>query len=123
MSSAIAVDFDGVIHSYDRGWLDGTIYGDEVPGAFDSLRKLMIERPVFIFTARNPESVAMWMQARGGFRVQLDTPDLLFWDNLGVLLITNRKLPASIYLDDRGVKFRSWDQALDDIGSVTEEQA
>src|SRR5690606_42044179 len=37
----VAVDFDGVIHAYSRGWQDGSIYDEPVPGAVDGLRQLM----------------------------------------------------------------------------------
>lgn len=34
----------------------------------------------------------------------------------GVLLVTNRKLPAIAYIDDRAVRFTDWDQALREVG-------
>ena len=36
----IAVDFDGVIHGYSKGWQDGTIYDPPVPGVVRSLDRL-----------------------------------------------------------------------------------
>ncbi|MGP4092983.1 hypothetical protein [Nonomuraea sp. KM90] len=40
---------------------------------------------------------------------------LTFWTRRDALLITNRKPPAVAYLDDRGVRFTSWGQALRDL--------
>ena len=115
----IAVDFDGVIHAYTRGWHDGTIYDQPVPGAIDALRELTADHAVFVFTSREPEQVMPWLE-RYGFDVALDgDPDVQFWNHKGQILVTNRKLPATVYLDDRAVRFRDWDQALTDVRAVT----
>lgn len=106
----IAVDFDGVIHAYSRGWADGSIYDPPLPGALDGLRRLLELDAVFVFTTRDIGQVATWLLGHG-FNVRLghDGP---FWNERGPLLVTNRKLAATAYLDDRAVKFIDWDQAL-----------
>lgn len=43
---------------------------------------------------------------------------LTFWDAQGQILVTNRKLPAIAYIDDRAVRFLDWDQALADTLGV-----
>jgi hypothetical protein len=129
----IAVDFDGVIHQYSRGWQDGTIYDPPMPGALDGLHQLLEQDAVFIFTTREPEQVMPWLE-RWGFDVSIDdrcgvcpngTPNictackgsglLTFWNERGQLLVTNRKLAATAYLDDRAVRFTNWAQALTDL--------
>ncbi|MCI3240263.1 hypothetical protein [Streptomyces spinosisporus] len=109
----IAVDFDGVIHAYSRGWGDGTIYDPPMPGALDGLRQLMEADSVFVHTTRDPIQVADWLSMRGFIcRTEHDGP---FWNVRGQLLVTNRKLAANHYLDDRAVRFVDWDQALTDL--------
>ncbi|WP_405925453.1 hypothetical protein [Streptomyces sp. NBC_00035] len=111
----IAVDFDGVIHAYRKGWQDGTIYDPPMPGALDGLRTLMAADAVFIFTTRDISQVASWLLERGfSVRVGHDGP---FWNERGRLLITNQKLAATAYLDDRAVRFENWDQALAVLGA------
>jgi hypothetical protein len=34
-----------------------------------------------------------------------------------VLLVTDRKLPAIAYVDDRAVRFHDWEQAMADIAT------
>jgi hypothetical protein len=116
----IAVDFDGVIHKYSRGWGNGDIYDDPMPGAFMSLEILMHKEPVFIHTARSPRKVADWIEEKSGYNIECTTRHPRkwygvrehFWNRKGILLVTNRKYPATTYVDDRGYRFTSWDAEI-----------
>jgi hypothetical protein len=115
--STVAVDFDGVVHAYSKGWSDGTIYDEPLPGAFDALRSLMERYAVFIFTTRDVASVADWISDHSGIRTtNLEPPK--FWNGRNELLVTNRKYPAIAYIDDRGIRFESWTQALADLAKI-----
>ena len=125
--TTIAVDFDGVIHAYSKGWSDGTIYDDPVPGSIASLEALTRAGfSVFIHTTRNAELVAGWLRKRG---LSAMSDDELaangesvgkFWNNTDKILVTDRKLPAIAYIDDRAIRFQSWDQAFDDLKKYEE---
>jgi hypothetical protein len=108
----IAVDFDGVIHAYTKGWHDGTIYDELMPGATSGLLHLMQDYAVFIFTTRDCLQVAQWTQERTGIPtgVMLDDPDYPFWNGRTSILVTNLKYAAVAYIDDRAYKFADWDQ-------------
>lgn len=146
----LAIDFDGVIHTYERGWSDGSIYGDLMPGAADALRELMEHDAVFVHTTRDPEQVVPWLVCRDipatpddrcescdGRRVEkpvrrrklpMQAPEpcsacdgsgrIRFWARRGQLLVTNRKLPANAYVDDRAVRFADWTSTMRDLGRL-----
>jgi hypothetical protein len=115
---AVAVDFDGVIHAYSEGWKDGTIYDVPMGGAVEGLQKLMEFFAVFVHTTRQPYPVAQWLEEHGipAF-VELESAGRPreFWDEQGRVLVTNRKLPAFVYIDDRAIRSLDWDQALADV--------
>ena len=122
MPKTIAVDFDGVIHAYSKGWQDGTIYDPPLPGALEALATLMATHAVFIHTTRDPGAVAGWL-GEHGFDTLIDIdgpthPKREFWNDQGVLLVTDRKLPAVAYIDDRGIRFHNWQQALTDLADA-----
>ena len=96
--STIAVDFDGVIHGYSKGWHDGTIYDPPVPGAIDALCELMLDYAVFVHTSRDVGQVAGWLTGTAGLDAIADDGRAQFWNERGCLLVTNRKLPAVAYI-------------------------
>jgi len=112
---SIAVDFDGVIHRYSKGWHDGTIYDEPMEGAREALARIHRRYRVVIFTTRvNPDlhggeqqmgRIQEWL-ARHGFRLGEHYDE-----------ITHVKVPALAYIDDRALHFIDWTQALDELGS------
>jgi hypothetical protein len=104
MKGVIAVDFDGVIHSYVSGWTGPVPVDPPVLGARDAIatiRALGFE--VHVFSCR-----ALTTEGRDGIRGWLALHDIR------VDLITGQKPHALLYLDDRGARFNgSWDEILE----------
>lgn len=94
----IAVDFDGVIHSYTSPWVSAEIIPDPpVPGAIEWLCKIARHFAIVIFTTRGKteagrEAVQRWLIAHG-------------WSPDGEIQVTAEKVPALVYLDDRAMRF------------------
>jgi len=112
MAKTIAVDFDGVIHAYRKGWHDGTIYDLPLPGAIDGLLRLIDEYSVFVFTTRECNRVGTWL-LRAGLPITVKPdgdPNFPFWTGRETILVTNLKYAAVAYIDDRAYKFTDWDQ-------------
>jgi hypothetical protein len=124
--ATVATDFDGVIHSYGRGWQDGSIYDDPIPGAFDAIRQLQQRYAVAVFTSRDVQQVTGWLTSYG-IRCHADPHgEIKFWDDQDVVLVTNRKILAICYIDDRAIRFLNWPQALsalEDLESSYRKQA
>ncbi|WP_405015096.1 hypothetical protein [Kitasatospora sp. NBC_01539] len=107
-SYAVGIDFDQTLVAHDDGWQDGRIYGAPIPGAIDSLHALAGVRSVFIVTARHPRfhpAVATWLTRHSGLDAVVDDdPERAYWQG-EALLVTNKKLGAALYIDDRGLRF------------------
>lgn len=107
--TTVAIDFDGVIHKYSKGWQDGSIYDSAITGSIDFLEQLMrSDYPTFIFTTRTDKAgIAQWLFEQGFKTYPIDTVDsqIHFWSHKGRLGIANHKMAANIYIDDRAHKF------------------
>lgn len=103
VKKTLAIDFDGTIHRYSKGWYDGTCYDEPMPGAIDALLNFMNRGyDVIIFTARPVEPVREWMK-KYWTAPMFPIPD-----------VTNVKPIAIAYIDDRAVTFKGdWNEMLE----------
>ncbi len=99
----LAIDFDGVIHKYSKGFqgLDN-IYDGPMDGTLNGLKELKDQGFVLkILSSRPKEYIQPWLNKYG-----LDEY---------ISEISNHKFPAKLYIDDRGFHFKNWGQCLTNI--------
>ena len=102
----VAVDFDGVLHRYSRGWTGpGDVYDEPTAGALQAVEDLVQHFRVVVFTARartpgGASAVHWWLRLHG----------------FPGLEVTAEKPPAVVYLDDRAMRFDGrWDGIVDAV--------
>jgi phosphoglycolate phosphatase-like HAD superfamily hydrolase len=99
-AKTLAIDFDGVIHSYKQGWTGEEPEDEPMPGVEESLQKLKENGwELVIMSTRDPQRIYEWLD-------QYELSD--YFDG-----VTNTKIPAKLYIDDRGYHFENWDDTLD----------
>ena len=112
----ICIDFDGVIHSYEKGWQDGTIYGEVVRGFFEWVERVRHDFKLVIYSSRSKDdggvmAMAVWLHEKrnawikeGGARHPTEPLTFDF---------AHEKPAAWLTIDDRCVRFDgSWDNPL-----------
>jgi len=106
----IAIDFDGVIHRNSKGFYDGTVYDKPIKGAIEAIKLLSKKYTIVVFTAKAKSDRPL---------VNGKTGEQLVWDWLVkykldsyIKEVTSEKPRAICYIDDRGVRFESWEQTL-----------
>ncbi len=110
----IAIDFDGVIHNFDKGWYDGTCYGEPIPGALDAIKAISKDYNVIIFSSKalpdrplvngktGKQLITEWMEKHNILQYVDD--------------ITHFKPRAEYYIDDKALTFNNnWDKILQKI--------
>jgi 5'(3')-deoxyribonucleotidase len=115
-STIIAIDFDGVLHNADKGWGDGTCYGDPLPGSIDAIKELSKKYKIIIFTAKAKPDRPLVNGKTGTELVQE-------WFKKNNILeyidsITSEKPRAELYIDDNGYRFENWNDTLKFIENI-----
>ena len=108
----IAVDFDGVVHTFDKGWHDGTCYGDPIEGSLEAIKTLAETYNVIIFSAKVRPDRPLVMEKTG---LQL-VDEWLKKHNVRKYVsdITHEKPRAEFYIDDKAIEFKdNWKEILE----------
>jgi adenylylsulfate kinase len=99
----LAIDFDGVIHRYSKGFKGvDNIYDIPMEGTYEALTELKNRGYILkILSSRPKEFILKWLKENDldGFITE----------------VSNHKFPASLYIDDRGFNFKNWSQCLTNI--------
>jgi len=118
-SQIIAIDFDGVIHSFELGFHDGTIYGTPIPGSIESIKKISKKYKIVIYTAKAKKDRPL---INGKTGIELVWEWLKKYDiDQYVQEVTAEKPRAICYIDDKAIRFIDWNQTLNDLLNFTDE--
>lgn len=110
-SNHLAIDFDGVVHGNSKGFHDGTVYDEPIPGSIEAIKKLANQYTLVLFTAKVKPDRPL---------VNGKTGEELIWEWLDryeissyIDSITCEKPRAVAYIDDKGYRFSNWDDTLE----------
>lgn len=90
----LAIDFDNVIHKYSKG---DVTFDELLPNAKEALLELSEKFDIVIFTVRaDNASVQKYIEEKIGLTIR----------------VTNVKPDAVAYIDDKAIRFTSWEETL-----------
>lgn len=128
-AARVAVDFDGTVMQYEKGWHDGSCYGDPFPQCFETLRHFQSRGlEIVVFTCRKPlRDVTKWfMKHKIQVLEEVSAGKSVFVplvkgcsEDLIVAQVTDMKPVAELYIDDRSLRFEgSWQKTAKQASSI-----
>lgn len=118
-SNTIAIDFDGVIHSFELGFHDGTIYGTPIEGSIEAIKRIAKKYTIVVYTAKAKQDRPL---------INGKTGTELVWEWLKkykldeyIKDITAEKPRCICYIDDKAIQFKNWNQSLTDLTTFINE--
>ena len=108
---SICIDFDGVIHAYTSKWTNSrTISDGPVEGAFEFIEECIKNKfQVYIFSSRLESKEATESMFKWFLKYGFNKENLLY------MCFTNEKVPAILYIDDRGYHFQGTFPTIEEI--------
>ena len=114
----LSIDFDGVLHTFDKGYHDGTCYGEPIHGSLDSIRELSKKYKIIIFTAKAKPNRPL-VNGKNGTE--------LVWEWLEkykiadcISEVTSEKPRSFLYIDDKGYRVENWNDTINFIGNLND---
>lgn len=112
----ICLDFDGVIHSYERGWQNGEIYGNVTPGFFEWCEEAAKLFKLVVYSSRSKEEsniykMQVWLaQQRMLWREAGNGKD---FTTIVEFEFASQKPQAWLTIDDRAIQFNgNWAELI-----------
>lgn len=100
----LAIDFDGVIHDWEHP-KPGRKMGPPMPGAAEAIRRLKQQgHQIIIHSCNRVSVIADWCK-------YFDVPYDSIWAGVG-------KPAASVYVDDRALKFVDWESTYRELQNL-----
>ena len=119
MPKTIAIDFDGVIHTYNKGWQGGAIYGAPCSGVKDAMKMLVDAgyRVVIMTTRLCPRTqgkdIPLRLRMLEDWLWQYGFRQLEHFHEL-----SGTKILAVAYIDDNGIRHTNWGDTLYQLASL-----
>jgi len=111
----LAIDFDGVIHNSDKGYNDGTCYGNPIPGSIEAIKFLSKKYEIYIHTAKARKDRPL-IDGKTGADLVYDWLMKHGVTSVHIVCVTAVKPRADYYIDDHAIKFTNWEQTLKELG-------
>ena len=101
----LCLDFDGVIHSYEKGWCEGGIYGTVTPGFFEWAEQAVKVFRLVVYSSRSstPEgrqAILDWLSEQWGAANGINNIRPFWFE------FAHEKPAAFLTIDDRALTFR-----------------
>ena len=112
----IGVDFDGVIHKCSKGFYDGTIYDDPIPGSYEALKTLSEKYTIIMFSAKARADRGL-VNGKTGIELiweWLEKYDMAQFVNK----VTAEKPRARFYIDDKAIRFTDCESTFKKIEEI-----
>lgn len=112
--AVIAIDFDGTIHRYSKGWCSGKIYDFPERGVARAIRRLREAK--YKVVIHSPRAVGRSYEGKWQESQRAEMRDWLELYGIEYDEITATKPEAFAYIDDKAIRYNGdWNAILNDL--------